>query len=256
MTKSLEKTRFELGRAACEGLCCQFKDMKGGGIALKKMDMVRNKRGNRRRVTAAMFRKFKNDKPVHISELGLSKRHLRLLNKAYGMEGQGFMKTLKKGGKSMSKFVRGKMKIKPSQIVRAGKSISDIGALVAPEFAPEFAAASSALGVAGKVTDKLEGGALVNPGAMRGKGLMLAGQGMKKCPAGCPASCGCKGSGCGSMRGSGKPRKYGSRDAVWEDMAQMTRGGLTKSMLMRNKRGRIVSKARHERGKLLAASRR
>ena len=38
-----------------------------------------------------------------------------------------------------------------------------------------------------------------------------------------------------------KPPYYGSREDVWADAAFKTRGGLTKSMLHKNKKGQIVS---------------
>ena len=38
-----------------------------------------------------------------------------------------------------------------------------------------------------------------------------------------------------------KPPYYGSREDVWADAAFKTKGGLTKSMLVKNKKGQIVS---------------
>ena len=45
------------------------------------------------------------------------------------------------------------------------------------------------------------------------------------------------------------PRKYGTREDVWNDVCTMTRGGLTKDKLMLSKTGKIVSKAKSESAK-------
>ncbi len=42
----------------------------------------------------------------------------------------------------------------------------------------------------------------------------------------------------------------GSKAMVWHGTARKTAGGLTKSALMKNKAGRIVSKKQHAMGKL------
>lgn len=44
-------------------------------------------------------------------------------------------------------------------------------------------------------------------------------------------------------------RTIGSRAQVWHGNASKTRGGLTKSHLLRNKHGRIVSRRKHNTGK-------
>lgn len=43
-------------------------------------------------------------------------------------------------------------------------------------------------------------------------------------------------------------KRLGSRAEVWHESARQTTGGLRKSDLMKNKRGRIVSKKRHANG--------
>jgi len=43
-------------------------------------------------------------------------------------------------------------------------------------------------------------------------------------------------------------KRVGSRAEVWHETARSTSGGLTKNDLMKNKRGRIVSKKRHALG--------
>ncbi len=59
----------------------------------------------------------------------------------------------------------------------------------------------------------------------------------------------------GKKRRSVKPlpagfkTRYGSRVQVWNKSAWMTTSGLKRSDLMMNKRGRIVSKKKHELGK-------
>ena len=45
------------------------------------------------------------------------------------------------------------------------------------------------------------------------------------------------------------PKTYGSRREVWYGLAKKTTGGLTRSNLLQNKKGRIVSKKRHMWGK-------
>lgn len=45
-------------------------------------------------------------------------------------------------------------------------------------------------------------------------------------------------------------KTIGSKAEVWHDNALHTSGGLTKDDLMKNKRGRIVSKKKHELGML------
>ena len=45
--------------------------------------------------------------------------------------------------------------------------------------------------------------------------------------------------------------RVGTRRQVWNGTAYMTTGGLTKDKLMKNKRGRIVSKRKHLLGKRL-----
>jgi len=40
-------------------------------------------------------------------------------------------------------------------------------------------------------------------------------------------------------------KTYGTRAEVWHGTAKKTSGGLTKSHLLKNKHGRIVSKAKH-----------
>lgn len=42
---------------------------------------------------------------------------------------------------------------------------------------------------------------------------------------------------------------FGSRAQVWHGTAEKTKGGLTKSKLMKNKHGRIVSRRKHNMGK-------
>ena len=49
-------------------------------------------------------------------------------------------------------------------------------------------------------------------------------------------------------------RKYGTRSEVWEDVATMTRGGLTKENLILSKGGKIVSKKKSEAAKANYAS--
>ena len=44
--------------------------------------------------------------------------------------------------------------------------------------------------------------------------------------------------------------KVGSKAQVWHETAEHTSGGLTKSDLMKNKSGRIVSKKKHALGKI------
>ena len=44
-------------------------------------------------------------------------------------------------------------------------------------------------------------------------------------------------------------RTYGSRAEVWHGTAKKTSGGLTKSMLLQNKHGRIVSRKKHNTAK-------
>jgi len=43
-------------------------------------------------------------------------------------------------------------------------------------------------------------------------------------------------------------KKRGSKDDVWNGRAEKTKGGLVKSDLIENKRGKIVSKRKYERG--------
>lgn len=50
-----------------------------------------------------------------------------------------------------------------------------------------------------------------------------------------------------------KVSKGWDKRAVWENRKTKTRGGLTRDDLMMNKRGRIVSKRKHEAGKKLYA---
>ena len=47
----------------------------------------------------------------------------------------------------------------------------------------------------------------------------------------------------------GKHRTVGSRAEVWHGTAKKTSGGLTKSHLMKNKNGRIVSRKKHNTAK-------
>src|SRR5210317_33629 len=49
-------------------------------------------------------------------------------------------------------------------------------------------------------------------------------------------------------QGSGRARKYGTKREVWNGNAQMTRSGITKKGLMKNKRGKIVSIKQHKAG--------
>jgi hypothetical protein len=51
-----------------------------------------------------------------------------------------------------------------------------------------------------------------------------------------------------AKKGSSTGRVIGSRAQVWHGTASHTAGGLTRDKLMMNKRGRIVSKARHALG--------
>ena len=41
----------------------------------------------------------------------------------------------------------------------------------------------------------------------------------------------------------------GNKRAVWDGLAQRTPGGLTKSQLIKNSKGKVVSKKQHELGK-------
>ena len=51
------------------------------------------------------------------------------------------------------------------------------------------------------------------------------------------------------MNGGGHSQTIGTRAQVWHGTAKKTSGGLTKSNLMKNKSGRIVSKAKHNTAK-------
>lgn len=51
------------------------------------------------------------------------------------------------------------------------------------------------------------------------------------------------------VSGGAKIPAVGSHAAVWHGSAKHTSGGLTKSDLMKNKKGRIVSKKKHAQGK-------
>jgi hypothetical protein len=51
------------------------------------------------------------------------------------------------------------------------------------------------------------------------------------------------------MNGGGHSQTIGTRAQVWHGTAKKTSGGLTKSDLMKNKSGRIVSKAKHNTAK-------
>lgn len=51
------------------------------------------------------------------------------------------------------------------------------------------------------------------------------------------------------MIGGDKQRTIGSRAEVWHGTAKKTSGGLTKSQLIKNKHGRIVSKKKHSTAK-------
>lgn len=77
----------------------------------------------------------------------------------------------------------------------------------------------------------------------KGKGLALAGAGCDK-----------ESSSCNSCAGKGKRKqKYvGSKKEVWLGLAHHTSGRLTKSDLIKNKRGKIVSKKKHALGKKVA----
>jgi hypothetical protein len=46
-------------------------------------------------------------------------------------------------------------------------------------------------------------------------------------------------------------KKYGNRSEVWNGIAMMTRGGLKSEHLMINKKGKLISKKQHARGKML-----
>lgn len=52
---------------------------------------------------------------------------------------------------------------------------------------------------------------------------------------------------------SKKLPKRGTRDDVWNDRAEKTRGGLTKTDLILNSKGKVVSRKRQEIGKKLAS---
>jgi hypothetical protein len=52
-----------------------------------------------------------------------------------------------------------------------------------------------------------------------------------------------------NMSGGAKTPAVGSKAAVWHGNAKHTSGGLTKSDLMKTKKGRIVSKKKHAAGK-------
>jgi hypothetical protein len=51
------------------------------------------------------------------------------------------------------------------------------------------------------------------------------------------------------MNGGGHSQTIGTRAQVWHGTAKKTSGGLTKSHLMKNKSGRIVSRAKHHSAK-------
>lgn len=52
-----------------------------------------------------------------------------------------------------------------------------------------------------------------------------------------------------NKRNPGGKCKYGSKEQVFEGLADQTKGGLCKEDLMVNKKGNIISKKRHEHGK-------
>jgi hypothetical protein len=52
-----------------------------------------------------------------------------------------------------------------------------------------------------------------------------------------------------NMAGGAKMPRVGTRAMVWHGTAHHTSGGLTRSQLMKNKRGKIVSRKAHASGK-------
>lgn len=43
-------------------------------------------------------------------------------------------------------------------------------------------------------------------------------------------------------------KKFGTKDEVWDGLALLTKGGLRRSDLMINRKGKVVSKAQHAAG--------
>ena len=152
-----------------------------------------------------------------------------------------FLKKLKgiadKAKTKFGKFLKGETKFKPSDLAKLGSNVAEVTSVILGAI-PETKAAApviSALGkVASKGSDMLKQKGL---GYKKGKGLRPAGRMRRKGGAGLKPA---------GMRGGAV--KVGSYRQVYNGSAMKTSGGLKKEDLMMNKRGKIVSKRKHEAG--------
>jgi hypothetical protein len=125
---------------------------------------------------------------------------------------------------------------------------------------------ASAVGVLGSLSAAIPGldilttpAALAVTGAMKatsakleqsGRGLGLSGKsGSGLNPAGKKCGSGKQYGGALLLSGSGKTKKRGTKREVWNGTAERTSSGLTKGDLVKNKRGKIVSKKQQEAGR-------
>lgn len=235
------------------GIVKGSKRLKGSGIG-KHMSISDAKK---------YLKKHPHDKKIYLHDLvKLTKAKKtkilntidRYLNPSKSQSGSGLIKSLsnkaRRGLHHVRKFIDGETAYKPSDLL--GHISSATG--VASVFVPQLAIPSLAAGIASKGLKSV------------GKGLKLAGEGLYL-PGSGKKSCNChKGEGL-KLAGEGKKKKsnkstqsikiksksksiprIGSKRQVWNGNAKQTSGGLTKENLMKNKRGKVVSKKQHAAG--------
>jgi hypothetical protein len=199
-------------------------------------------------------------KPLHIEHIfgkkwrPRGKQLLKLIQ--LNTTGSGFKDWAKKAGKSiknfggkaikkLGQFAKGETKLKPSALLDyTASAVGVLGSLSAAIPGLDILTTPAALAVTGAMnatSAKLE---------QSGRGLGLSGKsGSGLNPAGKKCGSGKQYGGALLLSGSGKTKKRGTKREVWNGTAERTSSGLTKGDLVKNKRGKIVSKKQQEAGR-------
>jgi hypothetical protein len=202
-----------------------------------------------------MMQKHPDNRKYHVSHLKIPNAKLRKIIKLVKyekMSGSGYnlmygsglkssiSKLAKKAHKNVSDFFEGKKSYKPSDLLRHISNATGVASVFVPEmFIPTLAAklGSTYLQSKGKGHPVSFGRGLKLAG---GRGLKLAGGAYRTSGYGLRLA--------GDYSQKGGMVRVGSKKDVWNGKAKQTSGGLKKDSLMKNKRGKIVSKKQHANG--------
>lgn len=138
--------------------------------------MVHHLRGHTRamhRVEASDIASHPGNVPVHIDDLGIPRHDLKLLTMSVQQQGSGLFG---RASKKFVSFLKGKEKIKPSQVLSVGSKALGVAAMIPSPISAELGIAAGVAGSAGQVAQSYGSGYKL-AGQGHGYGYTLAGSG-------------------------------------------------------------------------------